>query len=263
MVADHVTFGPRSAVREPAKAMGYQDEEIAKFVRLFRYGRFEEIPPAVMAAARELRGFPRYIGTHPGGVVIVPGPITRYTHVQRSPLGLPVIAWEKEGTEDAGLVKIDLLGNRSLGVLRDAMALVNPRIVSEAPRWDTSVVPARKPLDWESFCPLEDGETRRMIERGDTLGVFYVESPATRQLLRKMGTGDYPHLVIASSIIRPAANRSIEEYLRRLKGGSWESAHPSIDHVLRETLGIMVYQEDVSRIAIETCRFTQIGRAHV
>lgn len=256
MVADHVTFGPRSCMREAAKALGFPDPETDRYVRLYRRGDHAPIPAALLKAAKLLRGIPRHIGTHPGGVVITPGPITDFVPVQESPLGLPVIAWEKDGTEDSGLVKIDLLGNRSLGVLRDSLELVNRRIKKEPPKWDTSVVPAREHLAWESFCPLNDKGTRNLIEKGDTLGVFYVESPATRQLLRKMGVGDYPHLVVASSIIRPAANRSIEEYVRRLRGGAWEPIHPDVEKVLAETLGIMVYQEDVSRIALEVCGFS-------
>ncbi|MBN1648454.1 MAG: DNA polymerase III subunit alpha, partial [Spirochaetales bacterium] len=151
-------------------------------------------------------------------------------------------AWEKDAAEDAGLVKIDILGNRSLGVLRDSITMVN-RINGNN-------------ISWEGFCPLDNRQTREQIEQGDTLGIFYVESPATRQLLKKMGTGDYEHLVIASSIIRPAANSYINEFVRRLRGGSYTALHPTVAETLSETFGIMVYQEDVSRIAIALCGFT-------
>ena len=87
MVANHVTFGPRSALRDPAKALGLPEEEIGELVRAFRQGRFEDIPPYVRETAARIRGFPRNLGTHCGGVVITPGPITDYTHVQTSPLG--------------------------------------------------------------------------------------------------------------------------------------------------------------------------------
>ncbi len=123
MAANHVTFGPRSSIRDPAKAMGIAEEEIARLVRSFRLGRIDEIPAALREAAARIRGMPRNLGTHCGGVVITPGPITDYTTVQTSPLGYPVIAWEKDATEEAGLVKIDLLGNRSLAVLRGTIAL--------------------------------------------------------------------------------------------------------------------------------------------
>jgi error-prone DNA polymerase len=241
MVANHVTFGPRSAIRDPAKALGLPEEEISALVRAFRQGRFEDIPPYVREAAARIRGFPRNLGTHCGGVVITPQPITDYTHVQTSPLGYPVIAWEKDATEEAGLVKIDLLGNRSLAVLRDTLELVEK---NHGVR-----------LDWESFDPLADPDTRDLIAGGKTLGVFYVESPATRQLLTKMRKGDYENLVIASSIIRPAANPYIQTFVKRLHGAPYQPLHPLIEQTLAETYGVMVYQEDVSRVAIDLAGF--------
>ena len=241
MVANHVTFGPRSAIRDPAKALGLPEEEIGQLVRAFRQGRFEDIPPYVSETAARIRGFPRNLGTHCGGVVITPGSITDYTHVQISPLGYPVIAWEKDGTEEAGLVKIDLLGNRSLAVLRDTLQLVEAN--------------HRVGLEWESFDPLADVDTRDLMASGKTLGVFYVESPATRQLLTKMQKGDYENLVIASSIIRPAANQYIRTFVKRLHGAPYQPLHPLIENTLAETFGVMVYQEDVSRVAIDLAGF--------
>ncbi|MGO9309229.1 MAG: DNA polymerase III subunit alpha, partial [Spirochaetia bacterium] len=241
MVANHVTFGPRSALRDPAKALGLPEEEIAELVRAFRQGRYDDIPPFVRQAAARIRGIPRNLGTHCGGVVITPGPITDYTHVQTSPLGYPVIAWEKDATEDAGLVKIDILGNRSLAVLRDTLRLVDE---NHGVR-----------LEWESFDPLADPDTRDLIAGGKTLGVFYVESPATRQLLGKMRKGDYENLVIASSIIRPAANQYIQTFVKRLHGAPYRPLHPLIEQTLAETFGVMVYQEDVSRVAIDLAGF--------
>ncbi len=247
MVADHVTFGPRSCFREPAKAMGMEEEEIARIVALVQAGRKEAVPGYLLRAASLLRGMPRHIGTHPGGVVITPNPITEYTHLQISRTGFPVIAWEKEAAEEAGLVKIDLLGNRSLGVLRDTISLVNGTHAEEL---------SEGPIEWESFQPLHDRRTRELIEQGRTLGVFYVESPATRQLLGKMRSGSFEHVVIASSIIRPAANRYITEFVERLHGKIYDPVHPLIDNTLRETFGIMVYQEDVARVAIKTAGFS-------
>ena len=241
MVANHVTFGPRSALREPAKALGLPEEELGVIVRAFRQGRLDDIPPYVREAAARIRGFPRNLGTHCGGVVITPQPITDYTHVQISPLGYPLIAWEKDAAEEAGLVKIDLLGNRSLAVLRDSLALVEK---NHGVRHE-----------WESFDPLSDADTRDLISQGRTIGVFYVESPATRQLLSKMQRGDYENLVIASSIIRPAANQYIRTWVKRLHGAPYRPLHPLVEQTLAETFGVMVYQEDVSRVAIDLAGF--------
>jgi error-prone DNA polymerase len=244
MVADHVTFARRSTLRDPAKAYGLDKEEIDRLMVPLRLGKLDEIPDYLLRAAGRIKGRPHFLGTHPGGVVITPGSIYQHTHVQTSPLGWPVIAWEKDGAEEAGLVKIDLLGNRSLAVLRDSLALINRT--------------RRPPLEWARFQPYTDEQTVELIESGDTLGVFYVESPATRQLLQKMGRGDYEHLVIASSIIRPAANRYIDAYLSRLHGHPWKAVDPEMEEVLGETKGIMAYQEDVSRVAIAIAGFDAV-----
>ncbi len=246
LVADHVTFSHRSCVREAARAFGFSGDETSGMISDWRFGRGKPLPGYVSRAAAALKGRPRYIGTHPGGVVITPGPITSYTHIQPGGTGFPVIAWEKDGTEAAGLVKIDLLGNRSLGVLRDSIELVNSLHEKEL----------ASPISWETFCPIGDAGVREFVETGDTLGIFYIESPATRQLLKKMGRGDYRNLVVASSIIRPAANRWINEFVYRLKGGRYERLPATVEEVLAETKGIMVYQEDVARVAIAAAGFS-------
>jgi len=261
MVADHVTFGPRSSLREPAKALGIPGEEIKRLVRYFQLGKTDKLPEYLLGISRRIRGFPRYMGTHPGGVVITPEEITAYTHIQPSPSGYPLTAWDKDSTEDAGLVKIDLLGNRSLAVLRDVIELVNSEAgkpVDDTGREKGAPVEeaVQEPVKWDTFNPLENSETAKMLARGDTIGIFYVESPATRQLLKKMQRGDFNNLVIASSIIRPAANRYITAFVRRLHGERYAPLHPLIEETLRETCGIMVYQEDVSRIAIDLAGFS-------
>ena len=136
MVADHCGFTGRSAIREPALALGIDTEEIASLTSAWRLSGRDALPAELGHLTDLLRGQPRYIGTHPGGIVITPGPITDYTHIQPSPMGFPVIAWEKDGTERAGLVKINLLGNRSLAVLRDSISLVNRELPeSERLEW--------------------------------------------------------------------------------------------------------------------------------
>ncbi len=244
LVADHCRFTGRSRIREPALALGIDAEEIARLVRVARHEGITRLPEPLRSYAELVRDVPRYIGSHPGGVVITPGPITDYVHVQPSPLGFPVGAWEKDGTERAGLVKIDLLGNRSLAVLRDCIELVNAK-----------AEPGAEPLAWERFDPVDEPEARALIESGNTMGIFYIESPATRQLLRKMRIADYAHLVVASSIIRPAANRFIAEYVRRLHGAPWRRLPDAVEEALAETHGVMVYQEDVSRVAIAAAGF--------
>lgn len=148
-------------------------------------------------------------------MVITPKPVTCYAPpILRSGDGYPLLSWEKEGTEQAGFVKIDLLGNRSLAVIRDTLGNLREEGVF---------------IDERTWQPAEDAETVDALARGgDSMGVFYIESPpAMRQLQKKTGRGDFAHIVIHSSIIRPAANKYINEYVQRLKGKRWEPPlHP-------------------------------------
>jgi len=269
MVANQNTFATRAALREIAKVYGLPAAEIGKALNfLQRRADFVDVQPGmtvqdwardvcralnlrnpwpeILYWSIQLDGHFRNLGLHPGGVVLVPDEIRRYVPVEISASKLPVIQWEKDQTEDAGLVKIDLLGNRSLAVIRDAIAAVarNTGHVIDYAMWD----------------PITDPATNDLIRRGETMGCFYVESPATRLLLKNLWAGMPParravadvfeYLVVVSSIIRPAANVFADEFVRRAHGQPYRSLHPLLDDVLQETHGIMVYQEDVMKVAV-------------
>jgi len=262
MVCNHVGFKPRMAIRETARAYGLPGYEISRMTKrlpwFFRRDdeplkdQIEALPslrdqdfsepwPEIISLAGTLVGVPRYLSVHPGGVVITPTAVSNYVPVETAAKGVPIIQWEKDGAEEAGLVKIDLLGNRSLAVIRDGINEVrnNNSAFSEE--------------HWE---PEDDDLTRSAVAEGQTMGCFYIESPAMRLLQKKAGVGDFEQLVIQSSIIRPAANDFVREYVRRLHGGAWNPLHPELESVLDETFGLMVYQEDVSRVAVTLAGFT-------
>ncbi|MDZ7722398.1 MAG: DNA polymerase III subunit alpha [candidate division KSB1 bacterium] len=283
MIANHITFKARSCVREVAKVYGMPDEEISRITKkmsgigqpdnltyiihshpAFRNIKLVDPWPEILRTAETIRDYPRYLSVHCGGVVIAPDGLSRHVPLQPATRGLVfkredqetlqtvssslekdqklyTIQWEKDQTEDYGLVKIDILGNRSLAVIRDSLTAVKTNYNID--------------IDYQTWSPLQDIATAELLGRGETMGVFYVESPAMRQLQIKTGAGDFEHLVIHSSIIRPAANEYVNEYIRRLKGGRFTYLHPSLK-VLRETYGIMIYQEDVSRVVMAMADFT-------
>lgn len=269
MVANQNTLAPRAALREIAKVYGLPAGEIGKVLTLLhRRADFVDVTPGATAKtwadqvcrtlglrtpwpeilfwSMQLQGHFRNLGLHPGGVVLVPDEICRYVPVEISASGWPVIQWEKDQTEEAGLVKIDLLGNRSLAVIRDALAAIERN--------------TGRAIDYATWDPVSDPAANELIRRGDTMGCFYVESPATRLLLKKLWTGMpaarkaqadvCEYLVVVSSIIRPAANVFADEFVRRAHGRRYQSLHPLLDEVLAETHGIMVYQEDVMKVAV-------------
>lgn len=262
MVANHNTLKLRGALREVAKVEGRPAGEIRDVTRripwysdevpidrlLAEHPNFAglALPPSWLELARRataLVGTPRHLSLHPGGVVIVPGALTDYVPLEPAAKALdgapdvtvPVIQFEKDGAEDAGLVKIDLLGNRSLAVIRDGIAMV---------RTNTDRL-----LDYTSAEAGDDAATRELFGTGNTMGVFYTESPASRQLCIKSGSRDFELLVLNTSIIRPASNRFIRIYLERLHGATWAPLHESLRDVLAETFGVMVYQEDVVNVS--------------
>ncbi|HEU4685134.1 MAG TPA: DNA polymerase III subunit alpha [Nitrospira sp.] len=275
MVANQNSLGFRAAIRETAKVYGMPAADIssasARLARQKDLLTFAAPPtadqwlhrmtqalrlsppwPAILAGALQAQNHFRHLSLHCGGVVIVPDEIRRYVPVEFTAKGLPVIQWEKEQTEEAGLVKIDLLGNRSLAVIRDALAAIARYTGRE--------------IEYASWDPLHDLATQDLIRRGDTIGCFYVESPATRLLLRKLWTGMPPdrlaaadvfeYLVIVSSLVRPAAITFVNEFVRRAHGEPHDPLHPVLESILEETHGIMVYQEDVTKVAMALAGFS-------
>ena len=267
MVANHNTFQSRGALREVAKVHGRPAGEIREVTRRmpFFYEPGERLDKLIAThpnfrglqlasnwqgfarAAESLVGVPRHLSVHPGGIVITPRPLTDYVPVEcaaktlPSPDGsgqalpVPVIQFEKDGTEDAGLVKIDLLGNRSLAVIRDAIDAVHGHTTHR--------------IDYTSSVAGDDEGAKQLFRTGQTMGVFYTESPASRLLCAKSQADTFELLVLNTSMIRPASNKYIRLYLDRLRNGApYEPLDPSLKDTLMESFGIMVYQEDVVNV---------------
>src|SRR3954451_14199350 len=262
MVANHNCFQPRGALREVAKVHGRPAGEIREVTRRIPFFEHGERLPELIAAhpnfrglhlahvwqelagvAEKLVGIPRHLSVHAGGVVITPTPLTDYVPVERAAktmtsdpdLPVPVIQFEKDGTEDAGLVKIDLLGNRSLAVIRDAIEAVHGNTGHQ--------------IDYTSSSAGQDAAAKTLFRTGQTMGVFYTESPASRLLCAKSQADTFELLVLNTSMIRPASNKYIQIYLDRLRNQApYEPLHPSLRETLSESFGIMVYQEDVVNV---------------
>jgi error-prone DNA polymerase len=270
MVANHNTYGARSAIREVAKVFGLSEAEISQVTSKIGFGwqlkriwrKLEDHPKMrgiefkkpwddILRAAVQLEDHLNHLSVHCGGLVIVPDEVRRYCPVEISASGVQVLQWEKDSVEEAGLVKIDILGNRSLAVIRDALDLVESNY--------------GRRIDYASWNPINDPRTVEIFYRGDTFGVFYFESPATRQTLTKVSSGftfedysrlDHFHLnVVVTSIIRPASNQSIHTWVSRLHGRPWDTPHPLLRPALEETLGVMVFQEQLSQAAMRLAGF--------
>ena len=259
MVSNQVFLQPRYAVREVAKVYGLSNEEIKAVTKRIGWHsrrsdllhwiendeRFKNLDidstlKEILHISEQVMGAFRVSSVHPGGVVIVPDEIRKYVPVLMATKGVQILEWEKEQTKDSGLLKIDLLGNRSLAVVRDTLKQVG--------------VYRSEYVDYHSIPSVGDAKTEALMQGGRTMGIFYIESPATRQLLAKAGRVDFEHVVIYSSIIRPAANRFTNLMLERIHGKPWQLPHPNL-YFLNESYGIMVYEEQVSMTARELAGF--------
>ncbi len=239
LLATVSTFRGRSTIRELAKVFGLPKEEIDQLIRRNAPLPGDRIGQLIYRYAAMLDGLPNHLSIHAGGVIITEEPLSTYAACMLPPKGFPTVMMDMFVAEENGYFKYDVLSQRGLGHLSDAVQMIRENRGREVDLSQT-----------ETF--KSDKQINDLLEQGDTIGCFYIESPAMRQLLRKLRCRDYLTLVAASSIIRPgvAGSGMMGEYIRRHHHpGSYSYLHPRLEELLRETHGVMVYQEDVIKVA--------------
>ncbi len=201
----------------------------------------------LLTLCAEIDGFPRHLGIHVGGMLVTRTPLIDLVPIERATMPDRVVTqFDKEDVEALGLVKIDLLSLRTLGVVSDAL----DRIERDTGR--------RIDLDG---LPHDDPAVFRSISSADTVGMFQVESRAQMQSLPKARPERFEDLVVQVAIIRPGPvqGNAVHPYLRRRAGEEEVTyAHPSLEPILSDTLGVILYQEQVMQVAIEVCGYTPI-----
>jgi DNA-directed DNA polymerase III PolC len=191
--------------------------------------------PRLLADARRLLGRPRHLSVHPGGIVITPGPIENYVPLQRAAKGVIITQFEKDAIEQIGLVKIDLLGNRALSTVSEALRRLDPvsrDIVSRS-------------------TEHHDESTLKLLQQGDTVGVNQLESPAMRHLLIQMRPRNMHDVIQALALIRPGAASigAKEKFIRRRRDVEpVRHLHPSLEPLLHDSCGLMLYEDDALRV---------------
>jgi DNA-directed DNA polymerase III PolC len=258
LVATISTMRLRSAVRETAKAHGLDEAQIKRLVARLPRGRHpdprrrdrrsvEEIVAGVadpreqeiVRLACSLIGQPHHLSIHPGGIIITPGPLTDVVPVQWAPKGFLITQFDHQDIEALGLPKIDLLGISALTVIADAAHLVQSR-------HDSSFDPANIPLD--------DPLTGDLLARGDTIGVFQCESEGARKTLRQLRASSVPDLAVANAFFKPgpATGGMARSFVRRYRGEETVTfLHPALEPILGSTKGVLLFQEQVLRVAWE------------
>ncbi len=234
-----VTFQENSLCRELGKVFGLPKGEIDQMERNPKaFAQQYFIGQQILSFAERLRDFPRQRSIHAGGVLITENPITDFAALDMPPKGFPTTQYDMYSAEKMGLVKMDILSQRGIAHIRDAVEMVER---SRGIRIDIHQINALK----------QDELIRRQLLKAETCGCFYIESPAMRGLLRKLRCSDYKTLVAASSIIRPGVARSgmMREYIHRFHHPeSVDYKHSLLKELLSETYGVMIYQEDVLKV---------------
>ena len=261
-VAQIITFGTmaaRAAVRDVGRALSMSYNEVDRVAKLIPAGaatveRALESSPELQKASREdavvrevldlaaaVEGIPRHASVHAAGVVISPDPVTEHVPLHRTGDGVIMTQFGMDTLKELGLLKMDFLGLRTLTVIDHAIKLVRE---SQGVEIDIDAI------------SLEDAGVYEMLARGDTLGVFQLESGGMRDLVRKAKVNCIEDVIACVALFRPGPMANIPNYVRAKHSDERQYPHPNLEPILRDTYGIIIYQEQVMAIAHVMAGFT-------
>jgi error-prone DNA polymerase len=262
MTANVISYRGRSAAREIGKALNFASSIIDRFSHLFASGDFPHtlelesqieqagLPknhprmPAFIRLYRAIYGLPRHLGQHSGGMIICQNKLSSFVPLENASMpGRVVAQWDKDDCEDLGIVKVDLLGLGMMSVMQDAFELCRER---------------GRSLDL-AHIPKDDQKTFEMMQRADTIGVFQIESRAQMATLPRMKPECFYDVVIEVAIIRPGPIQGdmVHPYLARRAGRESPTYFdPRLEPVLKRTLGVPLFQEQMLKIAMVMADFS-------
>jgi DNA-directed DNA polymerase III PolC len=264
LAATVICYRPRSALRDVGKALGLDLKHVDRLARGMQWWDGQRIDPErirasgfdpqdpviarLIALAAEILGFPRHLSQHVGGFVIARDRLDELVPIENAAMpDRTVIEWDKDDLDALGLLKVDVLGLGMLSAIRRAFHLVNEFGGSSAAELDLASVPS------------EDKAVYDMICRADTTGVFQIESRAQMSMLPRLRPRNFYDLVIEVAIVRPGPiqGEMVHPYLRR-RNGEEEVTYPSkaVEAVLKRTLGVPIFQEQVMQLAIVAAGFS-------
>lgn len=278
MICTFNTFQNRSAIRDVAKSYGLPEDEISKITKHLPHRSVNQVEEAVktlpelhelrhninlyeeiIRIAHRLADFPRHLSIHPGGVIIAPDKITHHTPLEIAGKDIIIAQYDMYSIEKLGLIKMDILGVRSLSIITECLKLVKTR-------YETKQIESRlqqktdfllknsetlSPLDLRTI-PEDDPAVTALIRSGLTMGCFQLESPAMRGLLKKMKIESVDDVITAVALIRPGASGSgmKDVYIKRRAGlEKADYIHPALEPALKDTYGVVIYQEQVLKVA--------------
>jgi error-prone DNA polymerase len=263
MTANVISYRGRSAAREVGKALGFNEEQLARLsglvghwewrgvndtmARNFEQAGFDARHPRIaryLDLVMRMQNLPRHLGQHSGGMVICAGMLNHVVPLERASMpGRTVIQWDKEDCADMGLIKVDLLGLGMMAVLKDSIELIPNHYKKEI---DLAALP-------------EDPEVYQTLCKADTVGMFQVESRAQMASIPHNAPVRFYDLVVQVAIIRPGpiVGKMMHPYMRRRQGKEEVTyPHPSLEPVLKRTLGVPLFQEQLLRMAMTVASFS-------
>ena len=263
MTANVITYRGKSAAREVGKALGFDQESLGRLTSLvsqwewrgesdtmansFHHAGFDVQHPRIakyLELCVRLQDLPRHLGQHSGGMVICQGQLNHIVPLERASMpGRTVVQWDKEDCADLGIIKVDLLGLGMMAVIKDCLTLI-PEHYGD-------------PIDL-AHLP-EDPEVYKVLQRADTVGMFQIESRAQMASLPRNCPDRFYDFVVQVAIIRPGpiVGKMMHPYMRRRQGREAVTyPHPSLEPVLKRTLGVPLFQEQLLRIAMTVANFT-------
>ncbi len=242
LITVYNTFKHKASVRELGKVFGLPKAEIDKLsTQQYNYTNLDQLSKLVLIYSKHIQGFPNYLGIHAGGILISEAPIHQYSATFMPPKGYATTQFDMVVAAHTGLHKFDILSQRGLGKIKEAVAII---------AYNQPHIPSIDIHDIKRF--KTDERIKNLLKTAQVIGCFYVESPAMRMLLKKLQVTDYLGLVAASSVIRPGVAKSgmMREYILRYRfPARRKEAHPVMLDIMPETFGVMVYQEDVIKVA--------------
>lgn len=237
LLGSYVTFQNKAIIRELGKVFGLPKEEIDQ-LEISKL-KDDKIQKQLFYYGNLIKNFPHHLSIHAGGILISDKPIYEYTATELPPKNFPTAHIDMFVAEKIGLFKLDILSQRGLGHIKEAMEIIREN--------------KQVSVDIHNISKLKnDANISANIRNANTIGCFYIESPGMRQLLQKLHCDNYITLVAASSIIRPGVAQSgmMKQYIYRFHHpNDFQYLHPKMKELLEETYGVMVYQEDVIKVA--------------
>ncbi len=243
LLGSYATYQHDAVTRELGKVFGLPPGEIDQIQKLKNESETQDsVAKKVLRFSKLIAGFPSHLSIHASGIIISQEPVCTYTATHLPPKGYPTTQFSMLEAEDIGLFKFDILSQRGLGKIKDTVEIVKQNHGTDIDIHDVNRFKT-------------DPQIKSLLRIGKCIGCFYVESPAMRMLLAKLRADDYLRLVAASSIIRPGVSKSgmMNEYIVRYRREEVrekaKAELPELYELLAETYGVMVYQEDVIKIA--------------